>query len=32
MASVFSDFGEEFVQDLVVGSGKTVTIGLYADS
>jgi len=31
MASVFSDHGEEFVQDLVINSGKTFQIGLYAD-
>lgn len=31
MASVFADHGEEFVQDLVINSGKTFTVGLYAD-
>jgi len=31
MASVFTDYGEEWVQDLVINSGKTFTIGLYAD-
>lgn len=31
MARVFSDYGEEWVQDLVTGSGKTFKIGLYAD-
>ncbi len=32
MASVFTDYGEEWVQDLVINSGKTFTIGLYADA
>jgi len=32
MGSVFSDYGEEFVQDLVINSGKTFQVGLYADA
>lgn len=32
MSSLFTDFGEEWVQDLVINSGKTFTIGLYADA
>lgn len=32
MATVFTDFGEEWVQDLIINSGKTFNIGLYADA
>jgi len=32
MAKVFGDHGEEFVQDLVINSGKTFDIALYADA
>jgi len=31
MGAEFTDFGEEFVQDLVITSGKTFDIALYAD-
>jgi len=32
MGEVFTDHGEEFVQDLVINSGKTFEIALYADA
>lgn len=32
MSEVFSDYGEEWVQDLVINSGVTFDIALYADS
>jgi hypothetical protein len=32
MTELFTNYGEEWVQDLVINSGKTLEVGLYADA